>query len=157
MTPEQINWLTWGAVQHRPHGAPKWDEPGTHKAIADHCGTWGIDVATQHVLAHARDPKARTPFAIKGNAPHTEPAKSAPRPLKPDEACRNCGGVRHQPNPECDARPAPKTADVTAPVAHLRALRNEATAELCSHGVALTNCLAHTRDEATETEPEETS
>ena len=33
MTPDQIRWLTWGAIQHRPHGAPKWDEPGTAKAI----------------------------------------------------------------------------------------------------------------------------
>lgn len=66
MTPEQIQWLTWGAIQHRPKGAPKWDEPGTHKAITDHCGSWGLEIATEHVLAHARDEKARTPFAIKG-------------------------------------------------------------------------------------------
>lgn len=106
MTPDQINWLTWGAVQHRPSGAPKWDEPGTHKAITEHCGAWGIDVATQHVLAHARDAKARTPFAIKGNPPHTEPSKAARQPAKPgaDEcrahagewatSCRSCAADR---------------------------------------------------------------
>ena len=78
MTPEQLRWLTWGAIQHRPAGAPRWDEPGTAKAIADHCGTWTLEVATEHVLAHARDPKARTPFAIKGHAPSHD-AQRAPR------------------------------------------------------------------------------
>lgn len=89
MTPEQIRWLTWGATQHRPHGAPKWDEPGTHKAITDHCRSWDFAAATQHVLAHARDPKARTPFAIKGNPPHTEPERSGTRwPAKAESECR---------------------------------------------------------------------
>ena len=143
MTPDQIRWLTWGAIQHRPHGAPRWDEPGTAKAITDHCATWGLDIATEHVLAHARDPKARTPFAIKGTAPHNEPSKQPARPLRPDEACRNCGGALHEPNADCDARVPLKTADVSAPVAHLRALRDEATAELCSHGVQPTACLDH--------------
>ena len=69
MTPEQISWLTWGAVRQRPHGAPKWDEPGTRVLIEKHCGTWAFEVATEHVLAHARDPKARTPAAIRGAAP----------------------------------------------------------------------------------------
>jgi hypothetical protein len=107
MTPDQINWLTWGAIQHRPHGASKWDEPGTHKAISDHCGSWGIDIATQHVLAHARDPKARTPFAIKGPTPHTEPTKGPRQPAKAgvDEcrqhrgeyatACRACAAEQY--------------------------------------------------------------
>ena len=87
MTPDQINWLTWGAVQHRPHGAPKWDEPGTKKAITDHCRSWDFATATEHVLAHARDPKARTPFAIKGNPPHTEPVRGARFPAKPGVDC----------------------------------------------------------------------
>jgi hypothetical protein len=102
MTPDQIRWLTWGAIQHRPKGAPKWDEPGTAKAIADHCGTWGLEIATEHVLAHARDPKARTPFAIKGPQPHTEPEKGPPRPPKPSEACRTCGRALHAPDAVCD-------------------------------------------------------
>lgn len=150
MTPEQIRWLTWGAIQHRPSGAPKWDEPGTAKAIADHCGTWGLDIATQHVLAHARDPKARTPFAIKGQPPHTEPSKTPARPLKPAEACRNCGLAKHPPHAECDARVPVRTADVSEPVARLRALRDEATDDCCSHGVKTVNCLEH---RAVATEP----
>jgi hypothetical protein len=93
MTPDQIKWLTWGAIQHRPSGAPKWDEPGTHKAISDHCGSWGIDIATQHVLAHARDPKARTPFAIKGPTPHTETTKAPRQPAKAGvDECRQHRG-----------------------------------------------------------------
>lgn len=89
MTPDQINWLTWGAVQHRPRHATKWDEPGTRKAITEHCGSWGLEIATEHVLAHARDPKAKTPFVIKGNPPHTEPAKGVRQPAKAgDDECR---------------------------------------------------------------------
>lgn len=88
MTPDQIRWLTWGAIQHRPKGAPKWDEPGTHKAITDHCGSWGLEIATEHVLAHARDQKARTPFAIKGNRPHNEPSAGPRFPAKAGEDCR---------------------------------------------------------------------
>ena len=88
MTPDQIRWLTWGAIQHRPHGATKWDEPGTAKAIADHCRSWDLAVATEHVLAHARDPKARTPFAIKGPAPHTEAPKGTRYPAKAGTDCR---------------------------------------------------------------------
>lgn len=106
MTPDQIRWLTWGAIQHRPRGASRWDEPGTARAIADHCGTWGLEIATEHVLAHARDAKAKTPFAIKGNPPHTEPARAVRQPAKaggdecrvhPGEyagACRACAADR---------------------------------------------------------------
>ena len=123
MTPDQIRWLTWGAIQHRPSGAPRWDEPGTHKAITDHCGSWGFALATEHVLAHARDPKARTPFAIKGNPPHTSPERMTARPPKPHEACRDCG--RHVDGCLCDSpatRPIPKPdpEQVTARVLELK-------------------------------------
>lgn len=87
MTPEQQRWLTWGAIQHRPKGAPRWDEPGTAKAIADHCAGWDLATATEHVLAHARDANARTPFAIKGNPPHTEPTRAARYPAKDGDSC----------------------------------------------------------------------
>lgn len=87
MTPAQIEWLTWGAVQHRPHGAPRWDEPGTFAAIREHCGSWDLAIATEHVLAHARDPKARTPFAIKGNPPHNTPQRTQQRPARAGEDC----------------------------------------------------------------------
>ncbi len=122
MTPDQIRWLTWGAIQHRPSGSPKWDEPGTHKAITDHCVSWGLEVATEHVLAHARDAKARTPFAIKGPTPHTEPTKGAARPLKPAEACRTCGRAVHAPSAECDASVPVRTTDISEPISHLRGL-----------------------------------
>jgi len=87
MTPEEQRWLTWGAIRHRPPGAPRWDEPGTAKAIADVCGSWTLDIATSHVLAHARDVNARTPYAIKGNPPHTEPVKQPRFPAKSADAC----------------------------------------------------------------------
>lgn len=139
MTPDQIRWLTWGAIQHRPHGAPKWDEPGTAKAIADHCASWDLVIATEHVLAHARDPKARTPFAIKGNPPHTEPQRSPRFPAKAGEdecrihrgehasACRGCAadrlaGERHEPS-----NPAPREESIAAVRAALVANQARAT------------------------------
>jgi len=136
MTPEEIRWLTWGAIHHRPHGAPRWDEPGTAKAIADHCGTWQLDTATAHVLAHARDPKARTPYAIRGTAPSaSEPTRGVRYPAKagsPDEcplhpgewvnSCRACNGDRLAGDQSQPTR-APHTSTVSEHVARLRALK----------------------------------
>lgn len=140
MTPEQIRWLTWGAVQHRPHGSPKWDDAGTAKAITDHCGTWGLEVATDHVLAHARDPKARTPFVIKGNKPHNEPSGGPRFPAgKGDEcryhkgeyadACRACAADKLAGDtPIAPAAPTPPDV-VAEQVAKLRALRSQPESE----------------------------
>ena len=140
MTPDQLRWLTWGAIQHRPHGAPKWDEPGTAKAIADHCGTWDLDVATTHVLAHARDPKARTPFAIKGLAPSsTEPVRHVRQPPKiADECrrhpgewadhCRACAGDRLAGEAAGEAGERRRSTHTSERIAELRAaLRGEAS------------------------------
>lgn len=125
MTPEQIRWLAWGATQHRPSGAQKWDEPGTVTAITSHCGSWGIDVATEHVLAHARDPKARTPAAItRSFTPDTTPQRSLRFPARagvdecrihPGEhasGCRACAadslaGDRPEPRPHEGSEPTP--------------------------------------------------
>lgn len=121
MTPDQIRWLTWGAIQHRPTGAPRWDEPGTHKAIADHCGSWGLEIATEHVLAHARDPKARTPFAIKGNKPHNEPTSGPRFPAKAGEDCRYHPGEHAHACRACAAdrlagdRPEPRPTTTAPP------------------------------------------
>lgn len=154
MTPDQIRWLTWGAIQHRPKGAPKWDEPGTAKAIADHCGTWGLEIATEHVLAHARDPKARTPFAIKGNAPHTEPGKGVRFPAKPGDDCPTHPGEWSTSCRACAAdalagdEPTPRAQAAERPADHLARLRvihDETAAELCSHHVPRANCLEHSR------------
>lgn len=114
MTPDQITWLTWGAIETRKetHGCGTWDHPGTRQAITQHCGTWGLAAATEHVLAHARDPKARTPFAIKGNAPHTTPERGIRYPAKagsPDE-CRTHAGEWAD---NCRACRAPLAADET--------------------------------------------
>ena len=135
--------LTYLATRIREdtHGCGKWDQNGTYAVIAELVGQNLPDVI-RRVIGHASDPNARTPGAIK--RPFV-PKVEAPRagPLRPDEACRNCGRQVHAPNADCDARVPVKTADVTAPVAQLRALRDQVTAELCSHGVALTNCLDH--------------
>ncbi len=99
MNDEQIRWLTWGAIQLRPPGSPKWDEPGVIKAIRERCGSWELATAIEHVVAHARDPKAKTPFAMKGPAPHIEATKPTHSPPKPQDAgpvhgghLNSCGG-----------------------------------------------------------------
>ena len=139
MTPDQIRWLTWGAIQHRPNGAPRWDEPGTSKAIGDHCRSWDFAMATEHVLAHARDAKARTPFAIKGNAPHTEPGRGPRFPAGDGDECRFHVGEWAATCRACaadrlagdvpTARPMTKSADTSEHVARLRAITQPATTE----------------------------
>lgn len=52
------------------------------------------------------------------------------------------------------ARLAARAAKYRTNVAHLRALRDETAGELCSHGMPLTNCLAH-RETETETTEEQ--
>jgi hypothetical protein len=136
MTPDELKWLTWGAIQHRPHGAPRWDAAGTAKAIADHCGNWGLDVATAHVLAHARDPKAKTPFAIKGNAPSTPLERGTWRPPTSEEACRDHPGehATHCRMHAADRKagvphtPTPSDTSVTTHVDRLRAEKRKASA-----------------------------
>lgn len=139
MNEQEIRWLTWGATQMRPHGAPKWDEPGTLKAISDHCGTWDLGTATEHVLAHARDPKARTPLAIRGTAPlSTAPERLPYSPPKSENACvvhpgewvgscRICRGPRVVDEEPGDrpARPRPATTDQSTHVAEARRLLAE--------------------------------
>lgn len=129
MTPDQIRWLTWGAIQHRPSGAPKWDEPGTHKAITDHCGSWGLEIATEHVLAHARDEKARTPFAIKGNRPHNEPSAGPRFPAGKGQECRYHRGEYDGACRSCAAdklagdQPTPRSTTPAAPTDTYRAAK----------------------------------
>ena len=93
MTPDEQNWLTWGAIRHRPHGATRWQEAGTRAAIEKHCGTWGLAEATAHVLAHARDPKANTPNVIASRfTPDNEPQVGGPpRPPRREDVCPKPG------------------------------------------------------------------
>ena len=147
--------LTYLATRLRDetHGCGKWDQSGTYAVIGELVGLNLADTL-HRIVGHALDPEARTPGAIKRPfVPKVE--KPTTGPLRPDEACRNCGRPKHPANADCDARVPVKTADVSAPVAHLRALRDEVTAELCRHGIPPTNCpdctahLRALRDEAT--------
>lgn len=116
LTPDQHQALTWLACETRrtTHGCGDWDKPGTHKAIGDICGTWTFATALDHVIAHARDPKARTPFAMRGTKPNLEPTSSHKHPMRagdPDECrlhrgqhrdhCSGCAADRltHDPTP----------------------------------------------------------
>lgn len=139
MNDQEIRWLAWGATVLRPHGAPKWDEPGTLKAIRDVCGTWDLNTAIEHVLAHARDPKARTPMAIRGTAPlSTAPERAAYQPPKATDAClvhpgewtgscRICRGPRVVDEDPTDRpnRPRPAASNPSAYVAEARRLLAE--------------------------------
>lgn len=109
MTPDEQNWLTWGAIRHRPHGSTRWQEAGTRAAIAKHCGTWGLAEATVHVLAHARDPKANTPNVIASRfAPDNEPEIGGhPHPPRREQECRKHPGNWANPCSGCAADMAP--------------------------------------------------
>ena len=126
MTPDQINWLTWGAIQHRPHNAPTWDVAGTRALIERCCGNWSLDVATLHVLAHARDPKAKTPGVITGTAPSTEPQKTPRYPPKRDQECPGHPGEWPD---SCRICRAPVVADETPGDRNLRPGRTTDTTE----------------------------
>lgn len=96
LTDEQKRWITWGCgeIRRTTHGCGTWDQPGTHKAITDILGTWTFLAAMDHAFAHARDPKARTPYAMRGSKPNLEPATTARFPMRagdPDE-CRTHRG-----------------------------------------------------------------
>lgn len=96
LTLNQLQALTWHACETRrtTDGCGPWDPPGTHKAIQEICGTWTYNTAHDHVTAHARDPKARTPYAMRGTRPNLEAASSHKYPMRagdPDE-CRSHRG-----------------------------------------------------------------
>jgi len=131
---------------------PEWQHAGILKALGDAKAGDPLNVGLAAIRWTA-NPAMRTPGGMGRPGDHWNERviTGAPRPLKPSEVCRNCGLAKHAPYAECDGRPPMRTADVSAPVAHLRALRDEATTELCGHGVARTNCT----DKHAETEPTE--
>lgn len=104
-TDRDLQALAYLATRHRPHGAPRWDQAGTYTIIASHCANWDVDVATSHVLAHARDPKALTPAAIRGRfTPDNEPELTGPpRPPRREQECRVHAGQHAHNCPGCAA------------------------------------------------------
>lgn len=134
MNVQEIRWLTWGAIAHRPAHSPRWDEPGTLKAITEVCGTWTLEVATTHVLAHARDAKAKTPYAITGNPPANEAQRPPRYPPKAADECRNhpgewadqcriCHGPQVADEQPGDRDTRPGRSNVSERVAELRRLK----------------------------------
>lgn len=123
-------------------GAGTWHDNGLTAALAKLEGQ-NLAITIERVTRHAADPEARTPGAI--DRPFLpEPAKpETARPPKPSECCQLCGRGMHTPDVVCDQptqRPPAPTADVSAPVAHLRALRDEKADELCRHNIPPSNC-----------------
>jgi hypothetical protein len=144
LTDQDARALTYLAcrIRKETRGAREWDEAGTFAEVAKLVGQ-NLAITIERVTRHAADVEAKTPGAIRRPFVPAAPGPEAWRPLKPEEACRNCGLAKHRPNAECDARVPVRTADVTEPVARLRALRDEATDDCCSHGVKTVNCLEH--------------
>lgn len=130
---------------------PEWDARGIVHALGEAKTADPLNAALAAVRWTA-NPELRTPGGMGKQGEHwTERVVTGtPRPLRPAEACRNCGQAKHPPHAECDARVPVRTADVSEPVARLRALRDEATDDCCSHGVKTVNCLEH---RAATTEP----
>ncbi len=119
LTADETANLTWIAVHTRDttHGCGAWDSAGTHKAVSEICGAWTYSTALDHVIAHARDPKARTPYAMKGTAPSHTPTVRHPYPLRagdPDECPRHKGQHRDH----CGPCAADRLAGEPAPVSH---------------------------------------
>ena len=112
LTADQLQALTWLACETRRTtiGAAEWDKPGTHKAITDICGTWGFVTAVDHVIAHARDSKARTPYAMRGTKPNPEPTNRRPHPLRANdpEECRTHAGQHRDHCGPCASEAAPE-------------------------------------------------
>ena len=114
LTDDDIRLLAWQARRARPHGAPRWDEPGIAAALTKvrHLDLAEVMMATARA---ARDRDLDTPAAIGNTA--------APcwieRPIErwtPDktiasERCGECSHPRH--DGQCPRCPAIDTHDFT--------------------------------------------
>lgn len=144
-TARDLAGLAWfvGRLRQDTPGANRWDRPGVEAVLAK----WeGRDLRTcLERLRHAADPTAKTPEAL--NRPWV-PEPVGPQPARPprvDEACHGCN--RHLDRCICEtaptlARPVP-SATAADHAAQLRAEKQAATADHCSHGVPPSHCVDH--------------
>lgn len=138
-----------------------WNKPGIEDALGR--ARLLADAASVAIAAHraAADPSNRTPAVIALDGAHWRDAAKPPHFPAPDahERCSTCS----QTEDRCqatwakdhpfapDLRPVAGTA--ADQIEALRLLWDERAAELCSHGVPLTNCLDHLKRRETDTDP----
>lgn len=118
---------------------------GDPREICGICDMWRADCDTRKPTSghnFVARIECLPPTTLEG--PLYKPGRCLAGP--PSSPCRLITG--HDGQHDCPPSPAAE------PVAHLRALRDEATAELCRHYVAPSNCLDCKRAK-TETEPTE--
>lgn len=126
VTPEQAHMLASLAVACRPHGAPRWDEPGVVAAIRKVAHLYLADVIRAAINA-AEDRDLQTPGAI-GNpqAPCWRdwvPMRETPTPPKVADACTVCG--RHVDACLCGVpSKRPARADACPPTEGFKAARD---------------------------------
>lgn len=103
---------------------PEWDRAGIFAALGRCKDRNELDVSMAAIRAAASS-EIRSPGAIPANGEHWHERVSptiAPRPLKPHEACRDCG--KHFDACLCDGGPTIRavmpTPDVSAQVLNLR-------------------------------------
>lgn len=125
------------------YGAGTWHDNGL-TTVLDRLEGHNLAITCERVLRHAADADARTPAAIERPFVPGPPVPEVARPPKPHEACRDCG--QHVDRCTCDdgpvVRPLPRTP-AGDHVARLRAIRDDATADHCSHGVDPQTCRDH--------------
>lgn len=132
--------LTYLATRLRDetHGCGKWDQNGTYAVISELVGM-NLAETIRRVVAHALDPEARTPGAIKRPfVPKTTEDPKGPRfPAKPGEecryhpgehahACRACAADRLAKDPEARTPERPARSAPPTP-AYLQARRGSGT------------------------------
>lgn len=118
-------------LRNETHGCREWDAHGTAAVFARELTGKNLRIAVEEVLAHACDPEAKTPAAIKRPfkpEPVEAPKRIAPKrgeccSVHPGQYADNCGGCRADVLAGDDpARPAPP-ADPAHKAAALAAAR----------------------------------
>ena len=156
---QQIRALAYLAARMRPSGSTPWDEPGVVAALAKvaHLNLAEVVMATTRA---ATNPDVKSPGVIPVlTGEHWRERvvpRTHPHPLRPEEACRRCGGIkgdchctRERLAADHDDDPNPRADHTTDPRALAHAEMARAKARLCGCGVRAEVCPVHREPEET--------
>jgi hypothetical protein len=92
VTDQDIPWLVHGIKRLRSetHGAAQWDDAGIVAEVRKFIGQ-NFQITLERVFAHAADPEAKTPGALRRSFTPTTTRSTAAHPLKKDNQCLTCG------------------------------------------------------------------
>lgn len=118
VTDQDLRCLTYLARRLRDdtQGCGPWDDAGTFSSFKTALANQNLLIATQRVLAHATDPEAKTPGAIK--RPFTPEPNNTPAriPFDPRAVCHVCAKHQHAPTDHPFVSVEAKRAAVPAPM-----------------------------------------